>query len=772
MVKNTLRKKLYRDMSRSAMQFLSIILLCALGTFAFAALDGMARMTRTTITTYYEENNLADFWVTLPGGADRAALDRIRDVDGVEEIIARAVVDLETTMEAGEETVSVNVNAYDGGMTINTPLMREGEPLSPTDLRGCLIQERFAKARGLSVGDRIAVKLGGQEHTFLIRGICVSPEHIALSMGVVSDPNTYGFMLINARALSALPLTQVLVTLEDGADADAAQSAIEAALPDALVVNHNAHKSVARCENDAKMFENLTYVFPIMAYLVAALIVMTTLSRMIDNQRMQMGTLKALGFSAGQIRNHYLSYAILPSFLGALLGTVAGHTILPPMLWDALMSQSEMPYRLRPPISIPAWCMVGVTVVMSVIICYCTYRKSARETTAALLRPKPPKDGKRILLERITPLWKRLSFNTKMIVRNLMRNKLRTIMSFVGILACTMLIITSFGLQDSVKTLSYNYYTKTLQYDLRVNLKGDVGTAESYARRLDAAKVEAVMETSVSLRAAGGTRTVMLTVLEDEQTIQHLGDDHALVQIQPGTVAVTYKLTRTLGIAVGDPVTLYLPGDDEPLHMTVGQVVQNNTAQGLYLSRTTWEAQRKGDFVPTALQIQSPGAQLLSQLDAMDEADTIDNPDDQIQDMIALLDALNAVFLMITGIALALAFVICYNMGLMNFVERLREYATLKVLGYHQKEIRSLILRENIVISLLGVLCGIYPGYGLTDVVMHSCEPESCFYPGTPTLQSVVLACVISFSFSLFIQLILTRKVRGIDMVEALKSVE
>ena len=766
---NTLRKKLLRDMGRAAMQFLSIIMLCALGTFAFAALDGMARMTRTTVDTYFEENNLSDFWVTLPAGMDRAALQKIREIDGVEDVIARSVTDLETTLG---NNINANVTAYDGEMTINKPLLREGELLDPADMRGCLIQERFAKAQGLSLGDRIGVKLAGQEYTFVIRGVCVSPEYVALSMGVAADPDKYGFILMNARSMPQIPLTQAVVTLSDGADGEAVKQAIEAALPDALVMDHKSHTSTARCNNDAQMFENLTYVFPILCYAVAALIVMTTLSRMIDNQRMQMGTLKALGFSARQIRGHYLSYAVVPSFVGALIGTVVGHLALPPVLWDALMSQSEMPYRLRPPISVLAWCMVGLTVLMSVMICYYTYRKSARETTAALLRPKPPKDGKRILLERITPLWTRLSFNSKMIVRNLMRNKLRTVMSFVGLLCCTMLIITSLGLQDSVTRLSNNYYTKTLRYDLRANLTGERGTAESYERRIDAGTVECIMEQSVSLRAAGGTRTTLLTILEDEQTLQHLGEGETFVEIVPDAVAITYKLAKTLSVAVGDSVTLYLPGDDEPLSMTVGQIVHNNTVQGLYMTQSTWEAQRKGDFTPTAIQVADPGETCVATLEDMDEVDSIDYPHEQINDMLELLNALSSVFTMITCIALALAFVICYNMGLMNFVERLREYATLKVLGYHQKEIRRLILNENLIISVLGVLGGIVPGYLLTDVVMHSCEPETGFYPGIPTVQSVIIACVVTFFFSIFIQLLLTRKVRSIDMVEALKSVE
>ena len=768
MGRNTLRKKLFRDMSRAAMQFLSIIALCALGTFAFAALDGTARMTRDTLDTYFEENNLADYWITLPS-ADRASLDKVAAVPGVSAVRARANADLETTLPGD---VSVGITAYDGAMDINTPLLREGALLEENDRRGCLVEERFAKAHEIVPGSLLSVKLGGQEYTFIVRGVVVSPEYIVVSDGIVANPNAYGYLLINACAMEALPLTQIVATLEDGADSDSVRAAIETALPDALVVDRSSHQSTARANNDAQMFENMTYIFPVLAYAVAALIVMTTLSRMIDNQRLQMGTLKALGFSARQIRNHYLSYALVPSALGALLGTLVGHYTLPFLLWDALIAQNEMPYQLTPPISAPAWGMTVLSVLLSMGILLYSYRASARETTAALLRPKPPKDGKRILLERITFLWSRFSFNTKMIVRNLMRNKLRSFMSFVGILCCTMLIITSLGLQDSVTAMSVNYYTKTLSYDLRANLTGETGTAESYERRLDAGSVECIMEKSVSVRADGGTRTVMLTVLGDDQQMQNLGEHETFVALQDGTAAVTYKLTKTLNLHIGDTIRLYLPGDDEPAEFVIGQVVYNNVSQGVYLNRTTWESLRKGGFTPTAIQIRDPGERCLTQLDAMDEVDDIDYPAEQIEDMTRMLDTLSSVFTLLTGIALALAFVICYNMGLMNFVERTREYATLKVLGYHQKEIRRLILRENRLVSLSGVLLGIWPGITLVDVILHSCEPESGFYPGSPAPQSIVIACVVTYCFSELIQRLLTRKVQKIDMVEALKSVE
>lgn len=176
--------------------------------------------------------------------------------------------------------------------------------------------------------------------------------------------------------------------------------------------------------------------------------------------------------------------------------------------------------------------------------------------------------------------------------------------------------------------------------------------------------------------------------------------------------------------------------------------------------------------MPTAILLKGPTQACLSELDAMEEVDQLNWPVDQAQELMQMLDMLASIFAMITLIALALAFVICYNMGLMNFSERTREYATLKVLGYHQKEIRGLIIGENNIVSLLGVLCGILPGIGLTGLVLRVCESEMMAYPSRPAALSVVLASVVTYVFSLLIQLLLTRKVRGIDMVEALKSVE
>lgn len=750
------------------MQFFSIIMLCALGTFIFAGLDGIANLAQGTIDVYFDENNLADFWLNVPS-ADRDTLARVRRIDGVQEVCARAGVKMESTLP-NEPTVLVT--AYDGAMTINQPIVEDGQALDVNDTRGCLIQAGFAHEQGLQVGDRVTVEMQGTEYSFLIRGTVYTPEYICVTEGNYPNPKEYGYILINAQAMPMLPLMEMLVTIDDDADEITVKNAIQNALPGALVLDRKAHQSTASATSNARMFAQLTLVFPVLAYAVAALIVLTTLTRMIDNQRLQMGTLKALGYSSAKIRNHYVSYAIWPSVIGSVLGIAVGHVTLPRLIWALLLGQNEYPYRIYPNVSLASWGMAALTVLMSISICLYTYHKSSRETTAELLRPKPPKAGKRIFLERIGPLWRRFGFNTKMMIRNLLRNRMRTLMSFVGILSCNALIIASFGLQDSVNSLAANHYTQTLHYDVRANLTSGADLARSYRGRLDAETVECIMETSASVQSAHTGRTTMLTVVQDDQQLLNLGKNSAHVDILPGGIAMTEKLADTLKVKAGETVDVRLPGEKNTIRLTIQQIVHNNVQQGIYMDEPTWEGLRKGAFVPTALLIRNPGSDCIAALDSMDEVDDLDYPVQQSSDLTNMLDLISSVFIILMCLALALAFVICYNMGLMNFAERVREYATLKVLGYHQSEIRKLIVGENNIVSILAVLLSIYPGILLTGVVLEVCQSDTFAYPSIVSNVSIAGACLITFAFSFFIQLFLVRKVKSIDMVEALKSVE
>ncbi|MBR3874744.1 MAG: ABC transporter permease [Clostridia bacterium] len=442
MVKNALRRKLLRDMWKNRMQFVAVILLCALGTWVFTGLDASWRMIDLSANTYFKQQNLADLWVTLPN-VDHAAEYRLQNLAGVSGVNLRATVDLETDLP-GEPTLLVT--AYDGEMDINQPLLYEGEQLARNDRRGCLLDRMFALENGLQPGDGIGLKLGGETHRFTIRGLCLSPEYTALSKDALPDHASYGFVLINASALSALPLNSAVLTLAEGAESDTVEKAVLALYPEALILNHASHSATHGVGKDVDMFRNLSYLFPLLAYAVAAMIVLTTITRMLENQRMQMGTLKALGYRDGQLLRHYLSYAFYPSLVGSVMGMVVGRVTLPYILWALEEVQFSLPYQLQAPVSAGQWGMCVLGVALSCAICFHTYRKSAKENTAQLLRPKPPKAGKKLLLERCGFVWRRIGFNAKMVMRNLFRNKARTLMSLMGVLCCNALIISSLGL--------------------------------------------------------------------------------------------------------------------------------------------------------------------------------------------------------------------------------------------------------------------------------------------------------------------------------------
>lgn len=765
---NVLHKKLMRDMRRSGMQFIALVLLCVLGTFLFAGIDGISRMADTTNKQYFKENNLSDFWVTLPG-ADRQALADIRAVSGVEAACARFSLDMETTLP-GEPRL--NVTAYDGAMTINIPIIKEGKALEVNDRRGCLMQAGFAEANNIRVGDSVTLRYGGVDYVLTVRGICYSPEFISVSDDFAPNPLEYGYVLANANAFDGLPLTQIVMTLSPGADSAAVRQAIVRAQPLAFILDHQSHRSTAAAEDNVTMFRALSIVFPVAAFAVAAMIVMTTLTRMIENQRMQIGTFRALGYSNGAIQRHYLCYAVFPSLLGSVLGTVIGHLTLPPLIWVLLIGQNEYPYRLLPPVSVPAWMMTALSVVMAIGICLITYRKAARETTADLLRPKPPKAGKRIFLEYIKPLWRRMSFNNKMVMRNLLRSKSRTLMSCVGLMCCSGLLMASIGIQNSVVSTVENHYGGTLRYDLRVRLSDKAGDSAAYRSRLEAERVESVMERSASLTCGGNSRTVLLSVLEDDQQLKRLGRNETWVAMPDGEIAMTDILADTLKAKQGDRVVMLLPGDDETISLTIGAIVYNNFSQGVYMNRSTWEALRKGSFTPTSLEVRGPTEACRAQLENMDEVSKIDTIQQQTRQAMVSLNTVSSIFVLLMFIALAMAFIICYNMGLINFAERTREYATLKVLGYHQREIRHLILRENALIAVAAVAAAIVPGLMLTNMILRVCETDSVRYVCQVPLLTVLLSSVVTFAFSVLIQLLLMIKVRSIVMVEALKSVE
>ena len=765
--KRALRQKLRRDMRQNAMQFLAMVLLCFLGTWVFAGLDANWRMEEITIEGWISEGQLCDAWVTGPA-ISRQDVYRVETVPGVEQVQERVTLEAECPdLLPGE--VNVTIHAFDGAPEMNIPRVQEGEGLTPGDTRGCLLEYQFAEAHGLKPGDVIRVSVQDVDWDFQIRGTVYSPEYMVTANDVGPDPNTYGFMITDIGAFPMFPVNQLLIRLADGADAAAAERAMTEILPEAVVLTQKTHSSTVQARNYVHLFRNMSYLFPVLAYFVAAMVVMTTIGRLLDTQRIQMGTLKALGYDNRQIRRHYLAYAIVPSVIGSAAGLFIAQITLPPVLWRMVDAYVKVPVVSYAPISALSWAMTGAEVLLAVALCLRHARRMIAESAADLLRPKPPKAGARILLERIHAVWD----NGKMIIRNIFRNKGRTMMSMLGMLFCNMLIICSFGLQESIPYFVKEYYYGTVRYDTLLELKrGEAGTLDSYRARLDAEQVDGMMGASASLRSPDVTRTVSVTVLPEDTTLLRLGENHEPLALPPEGIVLTTKLAENLKVKAGDTVSLLPTGETDPIEMRVAGVAEINIGQSAYMSQTAWENLRKGEFRPTALMIRGATARGQQQIDEMDEIDVIRYPTEQEKQSLKAMDSATAAFSILSGVALGLAFVICYNMGLMNFTERTREYATLKVLGYHQREIRRLMLRENTLVSVVGVAAGIPPGILLVGIILKMCEFDSMVFEAHITWPTVLFSSAVTFAFTWMIQRLLTRKVKKIDMVEALKSVE
>jgi|GEM_PF-75017 putative ABC transport system permease protein len=794
--KNRLMTKFLRDLWQSRGQILSVILLSMLGVWVFSGLDGYWRNLETSIEGYFDEQKLADLWVTIPS-ADKSTERRISRIEGVEQLQSRASIEVETVIPEGAK---LTLHAVRDDFRVNIPHITRGGILWDNDYRGCLLDEKFAAANGFSPGDGIMLKIGERRYSFVIRGLVISPEYVFNSRDIIPEPEKYGFIFVKTAALSAVPINEICVLLSEDADAEAVKTAIGEELPRSFVRDRKAHNSTQMIRGEVSQFKSLSLVFPIMFFAVSALIVMTTMTRIVENQRTQMGLLKALGYNRARIIRHYLSFGLYPSLAGSACGLLIGRNTLPQFLWSILSELYVLPETRNAELSIAALAVCVLSVLMTCIICFFTCRRSISETSASLLRPKAPRAGSRILIERITVIWKHLSFSAKMIQRNLMRNRMRTIMALTGVLSCTALIITAFGMLDSMDFMVGTYYEKTLRYDLRAELDGTAGSVDKYRRRITADRTEGIMEMPVSIRKAAdngqgigssydadrrarrghpdeqyGSRIVLLTVYEDGQeliALEAAGTTVFDLKKAKNQILMTEKLAKVMGFNAGDLVKLKLPGMEEEDEAYIAGLVPVQLGQGLYMSERSWKRLERGVFTPTALLIRDPDEESYEYLESLDEVTEIKTLSSLKEKTNAGLESMSGVSVLMSVFALTLAFVVLYNMGILNFVERIREFATLKVLGFYRRETASLILKENIIVTLTGILSGIYPGIWLAELVMASSEPEDMVFKAVVDPLSIAAACGITFVFSLLIQCLLVRKVSGIVMVEALKSVE
>lgn len=548
--------------------------------------------------------------------------------------------------------------------------------------------------------------------------------------------------------------------------------------------------------SDAGRIDQIAQVFPLLFFLVAALVSLTTMTRMVDEERVLIGTFKALGYSNGRIASKYLVYAMIASGVGSIVGIVLLSQFLPWFIMNAYAIIYVVPCGPTPIdpalFLLAAGLSVGITVAATLFAAMATLR----EKPAALMLPRAPKAGKRILLERIRPLWSRMSFSWKVTARNLFRYKRRFFMAIIGIAGCTGLLLTGLGLQNAINDIIDKQYGELYHYNAIVRMDSDVADAEknAVAKRVEAdsagPKAWVLTENKI-VRTPGASdeidQRVELNVPQDTQEFGNFNTlrtrvGHKPLAIDDEGVLISEKLATKLGVSVGDSIAIY---DEDAIGNATGEgrevrvsgIMENYVAQYVLMSPALYESTMgEAPSYATLLANVAEGDDVREVFSddvlAMDGVKTVTYNDETINSYRSMLKSVDSVVVVLVVAAALLAFVVLYNLTNINITERVREIATLKVLGFTPHEVNAYIYRETMLLSLIGAFVGLFLGIAMEGYVVITAEVDQVMFGREIHALSFVIAFALTMLFSVIVTLAMKFKLKKIDMVESLKSVD
>lgn len=552
--------------------------------------------------------------------------------------------------------------------------------------------------------------------------------------------------------------------------------------PEWYILDRNSNVSYARYKVDADKVAAVATVFPIFFFLVAALVSLTTMTRMVEEERIQIGTLKALGYRRGKIMSKYLIYCGTATVLGCIIGLAAGYGLLPTAIFKAYESQYALP-ELILQFNYPyAALSCGLEILCTLGATWLACSHTLKERPAALMVLRAPKAGKRIFLERIGFLWKRLSFTYKATARNIFRYKKHLFMTVIGIAGCTALMVAGFGMRDSMSIIVEKQYTNILQYDMRIELSEDASDSilEEFLEGKKAVKIYSV---GGEVRGSKKKDTVSTTlyVPQDNQAfpsfinLQNRREQKA-IPFAENSAVMTEKMADLLELSIGDTFT-FTNSDDKSADFTLTGITENYAGCSLYMDEKLYKAafekpEYNGYLLKSgisSLTLQDETAERLQESEFVSAVEFTSQSRESYDNMLSSINIIVYVLIFCAG---ALAVVVLYNLTNININERTRELATLRVLGYHHGEVARYIFREIGLLSILGALAGLIAGKALHYYVIVIAETADMMMGRNISPISYLLAAALTLAFSAVVDLLMTFKLRRIEMVESMKAVD
>lgn len=557
--------------------------------------------------------------------------------------------------------------------------------------------------------------------------------------------------------------------------------------PEWYVLDRDMNEGFVEYTQTAERMEAIGRVFPAFFFLIAALVCLTTMTRMVDEQRGNMGTLKALGYHRRDIAMKYLLYALLASIVGSVVGVIVGMQLFPRVIFGAYGVLFSMPgpvvFFNTTHAIVSTVLAVGVTVLSTMAACY----SQLHDTPATLMRPYAPKAGKLILLERVGWFWKRLSFSSKVTARNLFRYKKRLFMTLIGVAGCTALLLTGYGIKDSVNILTDLQYGNLYHYQVGVGTKSGLTQQEFDVVRQHVLAQDGIAQAvplyskSMDFTKQGQEKvqSATLTIFENDETAAsilslRMRSGHKPIRLQEQGAVITEKFAKQLGVQVGD--TIVLRDGTRRISFTVTGITEHYLMHYVYVSQAAYQQAAGTLPADNTLYLVTDGqtdetvlCKEVLQVDNVAQVTPVSETAKMLDHTISGMDSVIWVLILSAG---ALAFVVMYNLTNINIGERTREIATLKVLGFTRREVAAYVFRENVLLTLLGILLGFVLGIGLHRFVMATVEVDMMMFGRQIKAVSYAIAAVMTFAFAMLVNLAMLPRLKKIDMVESLKTVE
>ena len=768
-------KKMLRDMIKNWPQFLSILILAFLSVFVYASIESLWYGIQKETDDYYKESNMADLWI-YANNITKGDVNTLLSFGGIKETERR--LSFTSTVDLPNDP-SLEINVIEKN-EISKCVITDGSYFSYYySNNGILLNKSFADARGIKPGDEITLNVFNTDWKVKVSALMYNPEYIVYTGDItrtIPDHMQVGFAFVSEDTFKnkfpSPAYTCLVAKLDENVNLPNLKQRIEDYFGNRFItiLDRDSQTSTKSVEDRIVSFKTFALVFPVVFFLLALLTMLTTMVRLVESQRTQIGILKALGYSSFQILWHYISYGIWIGLFGGIIGLIIAPNLIPQLVYKIQEKMFIYP-SLSGHLNFNSYFSVLLIVICCVTASIMACFSELVHLPAIIMRPKAPKMGKRTFLENIAYIWNRMSFSLKWTARDMGRNKARSIMAILGVMGCMALQLNGLGLLDSVNNFAPMISEDVFKFQEKIVFKSDVTNNQiNEVRSMIKADSQLVEERGIELSFNGKTKKYALIISERGDLWIQKDLNKNIVTLPDEGILITHKSAQVLGVNVNDIVQYRLPGDTKWKNFRVVGIISSPMPQGVYIYEGFWK-KLGNEFNPTSLMTSEP-MEANKSIKDLDYVSRVFDLSSQLVDINNLMRSLKTVVLIFTISAITLGTVVLYNLGLLNFTERVREFATLKVLGFYQAEIVSLVLKENVFFTIFGWIIGIPAGVFLVNFCIMSVAPENLEIHSFIRDSSFIISSLATICTSILVNFILSNKIRKLDMVESLKSIE